>query len=146
MPRILSTVHLSDFQAKVLAIIKAAPTPQTAFNELSKQPPEQQNNINGAKEVLEKLGLITASENGVEITEKGTQVMHDEYLIDEMGELTDKARELLDNPSENQPELQPDQTNPDMATEPLPGEFPTESLSLLRDINTLVESMRFKKS
>lgn len=100
--RVLQTVHLSDFQKKVLVIVKAAPTPQVAFEELQNQPPEERNNITGARDMLQKLGMLEVGPNSLEITESGEKVMQDEYLVDEMGELTDEAQKFLDDASGNQ--------------------------------------------
>lgn len=100
--RVLNTIHLSDFQKKVLAITKAAPTPQVAFEELRNQPQDEQRNIVGARDILQKLGLLDVTDSTIEVTKKGEQVMADEYLIDEMGELTAEAQKYLDDASGNQ--------------------------------------------
>lgn len=110
--RVLNTIHLSDFQKKVLAITKAAPTPQVAFEELRKQPQDEQRNIVGARDMLQKLGLLDVTDATIEVTEKGEQVMADEYLIDETGELTSEAQKYLSDASGNQ--AAQDQQQPDM--------------------------------
>lgn len=100
--RVLKTIHLSEYQKKVLSIVKAAPTPQVAFEELKKQPPEEQRNINGARDMMQKLGLLEVGQHDISVTDEGEQVMKDEYLIDEMGELTDEAQKYLQDASGNQ--------------------------------------------
>lgn len=134
--RVLRTVHLSDFQKKVLAIIKASPTPQVAFEELQNQPPEEERNIVGARDMLQKLGLIEIGDHTLEITSKGENVMRDEYLVDEMGELTAEAQKYLDDASGNQ--AAQDQQDADMAgmDEPAAEEpNPFEALELFRMIH-----------
>lgn len=100
--RVLKTIHLSDFQKKVLVVVHAAQTPQVAFEELRKQAAEDQGNINTARDMLEKLGLLEVGQDQVTVTPQGEQVMQDEYLIDEMGELTEEAQKYLEDASGNQ--------------------------------------------
>lgn len=136
MARVIRTLHLSDFQKKVMVIIKSAPTPQVAFEELQKQPPDERNNIVGARNLLQKLGLINVGAGTLEITQEGEQVMADEYLIDEMGELTPEALSLVDDASGNK-EADGDMSGDDFGdTEPQqPETSPFESLSLVRLIH-----------
>jgi hypothetical protein len=149
MMRVLNTIHLSDFQKKVLAITKAAPTPQVAFEELRNQPQDEQRNIVGARDILQKLGLLEVTDSTIEVTEKGEQVMADEYLIDETGELTAEAQKYLGGASGNQaaqqqqPEMGGEQDmeggedldlDADMDLES-PEKNPFESLDLLCDIH-----------
>lgn len=100
--RVLKTIHLSDFQKKVLVIVKSAQTPQVAFEELRKQAAEDQSNMNSARDMLQKLGLLQVGEGDLSVTPQGEKVMQDEYLIDESGELTAEAQKYLEDASGNQ--------------------------------------------
>jgi hypothetical protein len=133
--RVLKTVHLSDFQKKVMAIVKASPAPQVAFEELQNQPPEERNNIIGARDMLQKLGLIDVEADAISITPAGEKVMQDEYLVDEMGELTDEAQKFLDDASGNQ-EAEAQQADMGMGDEVgMEEPTPFESLDLFRLIH-----------
>jgi len=133
--RVLQTVHLSDFQKKVLTIIKSAPTPQVAQEELQNQPPEERNNIIGARDMLQKLGMIEVTQDALTITPAGEKVMQDEYLVDEMGELTDEARKFLDDASGND-EAEAQQAEMGMGDEMgMEEPNPFESLELFRFIH-----------
>lgn len=134
--RVLQTVHLSDYQKKVLAIVKASATPQVAFEELQKQPPEEEQNIIGARDMLQKLGLVEIGPHSLEITPSGEKVMQDEYLVDEMGELTDEARKFLDDASGNQEADTQQQGEMGMGNEMGMAEpSPFESLDLFRFVH-----------
>lgn len=114
MPRILQSIHLSDYQALVMLLVKQAPSATLAFAELGEQDPRIESNLMGAKDALEDLNLIqmtngnepsedpnvnatpNGGEQGIIITPEGEKVMQDEYLIDEMGEITEKGQALLE--------------------------------------------------
>jgi len=93
--RILTTIHLNDIQKEVLAKTKAAPTPQVAFEEISGKPEQIDDNFAAAKDALVDMGLLTQSDDTLEVTERGIQVMKDENLIDDMGEFTEDGNELV---------------------------------------------------
>ena len=95
MPRIEQPGHLSDMQSKVMLIVKVSPTPQVAYEELSSQPSDEENNIIGAREWCLQQGYLEEVEGGYAVTAEGEQVMMDEYLIDESGEKTEKGNKIL---------------------------------------------------
>ncbi len=152
MPRIIQNIHLSDYQARVMLIVQQAQTPELAFTELGSQDPRIEENLLGARDTLTKIGLIDAGPNALSVTEKGEEVMRDEYLIDESGQPTEKGNEILQSHSEEKTSDQmgptdpqmPDQQGQEMAPataggemETTPGgEFPAEG-SILRDVNDL---------
>jgi len=124
MPRILHSVNLSEIQSKLLLVVKIAETPEMAFEELSKQAPETSGNIAGARDVLIKLGMIEVTDNQVLVTSKGEEIMRDEYLIDEMGEPTEKGEALLQT---GQKKVQPGPSGPTDNAEPGPTPGPMAS-------------------
>jgi len=95
MPRIIQSIHLSDYQALAMLLIQQAPSPDLALPELRKQDKRIESNLLGASETLAKIGLVEINGNSISITPEGEKVMQDEYLVDEMGEITDKGQELL---------------------------------------------------
>lgn len=106
MARVLTTLHLSDIQKEVLAKVKAAPTPHLAWDEISGSATDVDENLATARDVLGNLGLLSVGDGVLEVTPKGEEVMKDENLIDDMGELTDTGRELADierDPGEQEP-------------------------------------------
>ncbi len=154
MPRIIQSIHLSDYQAMFMLIVQQASTPELAFAELGKQDSEIEPNLQGAKETLAKLGLVEVGENTVTITPEGEEVMRDEYLIDEMGEVTEKGNELLQmhvdepSPGEQGPtagsedNVPNDATGMDMAPPTAGGEMETTpggigESSILKFVNDL---------
>jgi hypothetical protein len=95
MPRIIQSIHLSEYQAHVMLIAFEAPTPELAFAEMGKQDKRIEPNLLGARDTLAKLGLITVDDRSITITPEGEKVMQDEYLVDEMGEISEKGQEIL---------------------------------------------------
>lgn len=87
--RIISAVHPSDNQKRVLAKIASAATPKVAGEQLSNDA-----NIVAARNMLMKLGLITFSSGEAAFTDKGTQVAQDENIIDQNGQLTATGKAL----------------------------------------------------
>lgn len=121
--RILQSIHLSDFQGKVMLLIKTAPTPESAKEILAQQDPKTSGNLVGARDNMEKLGMIEITDTTATITPKGEEVMRDEYLIDEMGEPTEKGQQLL---APNKKEIPPQSSPPSDAPNgpgPGPGAF-----------------------
>jgi len=148
--RVLSTVHLSDMQSVVLSKIIAAATPQTAFETINNG-----RNLVGARDELQRLGLITVMNGTASVTDKGQQVMQAENLVSDTGELTDrgakfaqvqKATDLkdIDNPQADKAEpTQPsglEQTQGPEETQPTTG--PTESFSLIRSMNEILNQKK----
>lgn len=87
--RLMSAVHPTTNQKRVLAKIAAAPTPVVAGTEISKDA-----NLVAARNLLMKLGLITFADGSAEMTEKGQQVAADENIVDQSGELSSVGQEL----------------------------------------------------
>lgn len=81
--QILPTVHLSDSQKIVMTKIIASPTEQVALEEINNG-----RNLVAATKELEDLKLIDVSPTSVKVTDTGLDVMKDENLIDDTGELT----------------------------------------------------------
>lgn len=138
MARILTTVHLSDLQKEVLAKVHAAPTPQVAWEEISGAAAIVDDNLAAARDVLGNLGLMVVGDGTLEVTPNGEEVMKDENLIDDMGELTEQGQELAGinrDAGEQKPggEEQP-APEPEMGGEEDLG-LPMESLTLLRSIH-----------
>ena len=107
MPRIIQSIHLSDYQARVMLIVQQAPTPEVAYEELGNQDPRIEDNLLGARDAMAKIGLLELGPNAISVTEKGEEVMRDEYLIDESGQPTEKGNEILQAHSDEQPEPGP---------------------------------------
>ena len=113
MPRIIQSIHLSDYQSRVMLLAHQAETPELAFSELGNQDPRIESNLLGARDTLAKIGLIEISDNAISVTPKGEEVMRDEYLIDETGQITQKGEEILQSeegemgPQEKEPGSDP---------------------------------------
>lgn len=80
----LTSIRLSETQKTVMCRIIAAPTEELAYEQVS-----DGTNIVAARDQLTDLGLITWSEGTAANTESGMQVLKDEALVDETGELTE---------------------------------------------------------
>lgn len=107
MPRIIQSIHLSEYQARVMLVVQQAESPELAFVELGNQDPRIEQNLLGARDALSKIGLIEMTDSSLTVTEQGEQVMRDEFLIDESGQPTEKGNEILQrNTDEKPPEEQ----------------------------------------
>ena len=104
MTRVITTIHLSDIQKEVLCKVQASPNPQIAWETIADTESKVDDNFSAAKDILGKLGLLNVGEGTLEVTEKGIQVMVDENLVDDMGELTDVGQQLADKNREEQPD------------------------------------------
>lgn len=148
--RVLSTIHLSDMQSVVLAKIIAAATPQTAFEAINNG-----RNLVGARDELQRLGLIAVLDGTVSVTNKGQQIMQAENLVSDTGELTDRGikfaqvQELadlkdIDNPqaAEEQPTSPPGTEQPQGPEEAQPAAGPMESFSLIRSMNEILNQKK----
>lgn len=129
--RIISAVHPSDNQKRVLAKIAASATPKVAGEELSNDA-----NIVAARNMLMKLGLITFSNGEAAFTEQGTRVAQDENILDQTGQLTPTGKALAystpggaedPNAEGNTGDGAPP---PEMGQEPPPPQEPEEDASL----------------
>lgn len=135
MTRILTTIHLSDIQQEVLAKVKAAPTPHVAWSTIAVSAEAFDQNFAAARDVLGNLGLLNVGDGTLEITDKGLEVMNDENLTDEMGELTDQGRALADIPRDEAPTQQNVPSAEQPASDQELGGLPMESMTLVRAIN-----------
>jgi hypothetical protein len=113
--RILSGIHPTDNQKRVLAIIIASPSPKVANEELTGD-----ENLMAARNILMKLGVVTVVAGAAELTDKGTQIAQDERITDETGQLTDLGNELAFGAERPQPGEQPEMPG----EVPMPGEEP----------------------
>lgn len=137
MARVLTTLHLSDVQKEVLAKVKAAPTPHVAWSDVIAADRYWDGNFASARDTLGNLGLLEVGDGELELTDKGTEVMKDENLVDETGELSQQGKELASIDREakpEQPEAMPNGAEPDVMAQD-DAEFPMESLKLIRQIN-----------
>ena len=91
MTQLLRSLRLTTNMQKVMAKILAAPTPAAAAAEISKG-----QNLVAARDILMKIGLITYKEQPDEatVTDQGQQVLRDENITDESGQLTDQGQQL----------------------------------------------------
>lgn len=87
--RVLTNLRLTDHQKAVLTRAKIAQTPRVATDNTSKN-----TSMVAARNQLAKLGLITFDGTNTEVTPQGEQLMKDEALIDDMGELTQAGTEV----------------------------------------------------
>lgn len=76
-------------QKTVLCKTKAAPTPQVAAREISRG-----QNLLAARDMLVRLGLLTVEDNEANVTAEGEEVMRNQNLLDENGELTPEGAKL----------------------------------------------------
>lgn len=85
--RTASIISPTNNQKRVLTKIKSAATPEVAATEISKG-----NHLVTARDMLIKLNMITVDDNKAEITSQGEQIMKNQNLVDDMGELTDEGQ------------------------------------------------------
>jgi hypothetical protein len=152
MPRVLQSIHLSDYQAQAMLIAFQAETPELAFAEMGQQDKRIESNLLSARDTLAKIGLLEIGENTIAVTPQGEEVMRDEYLINEIGDITEKGEELLQR---EEKEISPpadqgpsdtdvnDQQGPDQAPIEFGGEAETTNgigeSALIRTINDLAK-------
>jgi hypothetical protein len=121
MTRILTTIHLSDIQKEVLAKVFASPTPHVAWSELLDVSSEIESNVSSARDTLGNLGLLYVGDGELKVTDRGREVMREENLIDEIGELTEDGQRYAS--IDRQAPKSPSQG------------LPMESLQLIRSIH-----------
>lgn len=85
-----NTAILNDTQKAVLIITHISPTPQVAYD--NTVPSE---NLAAARDSLVKMQALRLGENTLEMTSRGQNMLKYHNLVDEMGELTDEANEIL---------------------------------------------------
>jgi hypothetical protein len=137
----LSGIHPTDNQKRVIAITAASPSPKVASEEITGDA-----NMVTARNILMKLGVISVSSKGVELTDKGHQIAQDENITDAGGQLTDVGNKLVFGQEGAQP---PEEEGPPLAGQSMPNEAPPtgeqsaaaadnllglESFSLLREL------------
>lgn len=86
MANTLTSIRLSETQKTLMCQIIAAPTEELAY-----EASEDGTNIMAARDQLEKLGLIDWEEGSASVTDNGMEVLKDEALVDDMGELTEEG-------------------------------------------------------
>lgn len=88
-----AAVRLTDTQKLVLVSIFSAPTAETAYDTTT----GSQNFIQ-ARQQLRSLGLITVDETASRagVSDVGQEVLSNNNLIDDMGQLTDEGSALID--------------------------------------------------
>lgn len=86
------TVHLSQLQKELLAKVKAAPNPKMAFEIISSAERDIDDNFASARQTLEKLNIISNINDTLQINNE--EILKDEGITDDSGELTDYGREL----------------------------------------------------
>ena len=125
--RVLSSIHPSNNQRRVLAKIIASPTPKVAGEQL-----EHDQNMTAARDALIKLGLVNNDDHQVTLTDKGTQLAQDENIIDQSGQLTYKGKQLASTNPDGQPDV--DQEIQQQSVNPI--EQPQEPFGALGDLTT----------
>ena len=87
----LDSSRLSDSQKAVLAIIALSPSPVVAASTI-----EQRDNLVMARNLLMKIGAVEAIDGqSAQLTPKGEQLAQDQNIIDDAGEVTDDAQDLV---------------------------------------------------
>ena len=91
--RILTNIHLGDYQKRVLAKIVAANDEHDAYDDVS----IGDINMIAARDTLERIGMIDIDTRAevVSVTEQGMEAMKKENLVDDMGQLTDEAQDYI---------------------------------------------------
>ena len=140
--RILTNIRLTDHQKAVLTRVKIAQSPRIATDNTKKN-----TSMDAAREQMIRLGLIAFDGTNTTITPQGEQLLKDESLIDDMGELTPDGQEAAyddkDQPQAGQDQPpQDDQMGMDGEQPPaaggqdmsIPPSLQGESFSLIRSL------------
>lgn len=96
--RVNAILRPTRHQKEVLAKIRGAATPETAAANVS-----QDAHLVAARDLLVKLGLIEVQDGQASITPRGEEVMRNQNLIDETGQLTPEAQQMVSGAKEAQP-------------------------------------------
>ena len=86
----MKTLRPTTNQKKVLLKTYLSPVPSVALGET-----EKTINLVKARDILIELGYIRKTDDGIEITDRGVNVLKHEGLVDEDGELTDLGQRVL---------------------------------------------------
>lgn len=102
--RVLTNVRLSETQKIILARVVSADNPHVGYESIN----EGRNLVASSKE-LAQLGLLQINQGEANITDKGNEVLINEGLIDETGELTEEGQKYAEmkGPSEKGKETEP---------------------------------------
>lgn len=92
MAQVITNINLSNAQKKVLISVHSAPTPKVAAEDISTD-----KKMVVARDQMVDLKMIDYAPGSATLTSAGEQLMKDESLIDDMGELTDEANALMPN-------------------------------------------------
>ena len=106
--KIIPVTHPTDNQKAVLAKIVAAATPQLAAADISDTP-----NLAAARDMLDKMGLITLDDEGAHLTDEGNKTMVDQNLATPDGQLTDDGQTAAYGEDEAEDAAEPE-TSPDL--------------------------------
>lgn len=85
------SVILTNTQKGVLATVYNAPTPESAFEAINGTP-----TLITARNLLERLGLVTVSGNQAMLSQAGQAAVMSNNLADESGQLTDEGAALIE--------------------------------------------------
>lgn len=97
--RILSTIHPTENQKRVLAKIAASPNSDVAGHQISGDA-----NLVAARNMLMKLDIITYVDGEATLTDKGQQISAEENITDETGQLTDMGKKLAYTDPDEKPD------------------------------------------
>lgn len=86
------TARLSDTERAVLAAIYNSPTPELAYDVSTGS-----QNVTYARDYLHKLGAIAISNNAIQLTDIGREMLVANNIIDDSNELTDDGKKMADD-------------------------------------------------
>ena len=87
--KMLQTIELTDNQKRVMAKIIQAPTPRVASEDVIGS-----KNLVAARDILQRLGLVTFIQGELSLSDKGREVARQENIADESGALTPDGEKL----------------------------------------------------
>ncbi len=131
--RLLSALHPTVNQKRVIAKIVASPTPSVAAQEISKSA-----NLVAARNMLMKLGMITHANGEAALTQSGQQIASEEGITDQSGGLTDVGQQLAHTNSMNAPDGEQASTPPGGAP---PAQEPAMNLDAMPESMQLLKHM-----
>jgi len=133
----LTSINLTNSQKKVLIHIKHAPTEKVAGAQVSKGA-----KFVNARDYLKKLGLVDYENGLASLTEDGEEMMKQEGLTDDGGELTPEALDMIKDDEDDGGDDMRGQPGDDFGGRPV---SPFESYALIKEIDLLAEASKFKK-
>lgn len=87
-----NTAILTDTQKAVLIIVHISPSPQMAYDNTSNT-----DNLSTARDSLVRLNALNFGDNMLSLTDVGEEMLRYHNLVDETGELTEDATNILDS-------------------------------------------------